>query len=62
MSFEITEEERHLLLELIERAEEAAIQSLDHADIRSFKDMLRKRLQLLATIKQKIRDGGTRAA
>jgi len=54
MSFEISEQERNLLLELIEGAEEAAIQGLDHADSRSFKEVLRNRLVLLASIKGKI--------
>jgi hypothetical protein len=61
-SFEITEDEKDLLLELIENAEETAIESMAHADSRRFKDVLRKRLQLLASAKEKIRGHGTRAA
>jgi predicted metal-dependent TIM-barrel fold hydrolase len=61
-SFEITDDEKNLLLELIENAEETAIESMAHADHRSFKDVLRKRLQLLASAKEKIRGYGARAA
>jgi hypothetical protein len=62
MNLDISEEERNLLLELIQSAEEAAIQSMDHADSRSFKTLLRKRLELLSTIKEKVRSCHTRAA
>jgi hypothetical protein len=54
MSLYISEEERSLLLELIENEEEAAIQGMDHADSRSFKEILRTRLDLLASVKRKI--------
>jgi len=62
MNLTISEEEKKLLLELIKRAEEAAIQSMDHADSRSFKDLLRKRLELLASAREKIRSCATQAA
>jgi hypothetical protein len=54
MSLYISEEERTLLLEMIESEEEAAIQGVDHADSRSFKEILRTRLDLLASLKRKI--------
>ena len=54
MSLDISEEERRLLLELIENEEEAAIQGMDHADCRSFKEILKTRLDLLASVKRKI--------
>ena len=54
MDLNISEQERNLLLELIQDAEEAAIQGIDHADSRSFKDLLRKRMELLATAKEKL--------
>ena len=53
MGLEVTGQERDLLLELIEKAEEEAIQGMDHADSRAFKDVLRNRLALLASIKEK---------
>jgi predicted oxidoreductase len=59
---EITKEERDLLLELIESAEETAIQGMDHADIRTFKDVLRKQLDLLETVREKLRADGAHAA
>ena len=62
MTLEITEEEGNLLLELLDSAENAAIQSMDHADIRSFKEVVRERLKLLADVKEKIRSAGSRAA
>jgi hypothetical protein len=62
MSRDITEQERALLLEVLETAEETAIESMAHADTRKFKDALRKRLELLASTKDKIRDLGMLAA
>jgi hypothetical protein len=62
VNLEITEQERNLLLQLIENAESAAIQSMDHADSRAFKEVLRNRLELLASIKEKISTYGTRVA
>ena len=54
MNFDLTEKERTLLLELIENEENSAIQGMDHADSRSFKDLLRQRLAQLASAKQKL--------
>jgi hypothetical protein len=54
MNLEISEEERNLLLEMIESEEEAAIQGMDHAVSRSFKEVLKTRLDLLASVKGKI--------
>jgi len=58
MKVDINDLERNLLLELIEGAEQEAIQGMDHADSRVFKDMLRKRLQLLESVKGKIKMDG----
>jgi hypothetical protein len=55
MNIEVTEQEKDLLLELIEGAEEAAIQGMDHADNRAFKDLLRTRLKLLESLREKMR-------
>ena len=60
MNLEISEEERNLLLEMIESAEEAAIQGMDHADSRSFKEVLKTRLDLLASVKEKISNQSVR--
>jgi hypothetical protein len=62
MDLKISEQERNLLLELIQGAEESAIQGIDHAYSRSFKDLLRKRLELLATAKEKLLSGVRQAA
>jgi hypothetical protein len=62
MSVELSEKERKLLLEVIENAESAAIQSMDHADSRAFKDVLRNRLELLSSIREKIGTCQTPAA
>jgi len=59
---DITGQERALLLELIETAEQTAIESMAHADSRSFKNVLRKRLELLTSAKEKILNVGARAA
>jgi hypothetical protein len=53
MNIELTERDKDLLLELIENAEAEAIQSMDHAETRSFKEILRARLELLASLKLK---------
>ena len=54
MVLKFSEEEKTLLLELIQSAEEEAIQGMDHADSRSYKELLRKRLDLLATAREKL--------
>jgi hypothetical protein len=62
MNLNITEEERALLLELLDTAEETAIESMSRADSRSFKNVLRKRLELIASLKDRIGRTGTKAA
>ena len=62
MGLEISEEERTLLLELIAEAEKAAIRGIDHTDTRDFKDLLRKRLAMLGSAKEKVRSYAPKAA
>lgn len=62
MNLEINEQERSLLLELIENAEKREIEGMAHADTRTFKNVLRTRLELLASVKEKIRSFGARVA
>ena len=62
MVLEITEEEKSLLLELLDSAENAAIQGMDHAETRSFKKVERERLKLLAAVTEKIRSADSRVA
>jgi len=58
MDLEITEQEKNLLLDLIESGEKETIQGVDHANSRIFKEELRKRLDLLASLRQKITTSG----
>ena len=62
VNFDLTEQERTLLLELIENEENSAIQGLDHAESRRFKDLLRQRLAQLASAKDKLHAGSSCAA
>ena len=62
MNFDISDQERKLLLELIENAEQTTIESMAHAVSRTFKNVLRKRLELLASTKEKIQSCDARAA
>ena len=62
MNLEITEQEKDLLLELIESAERAAILGIDHADSREYKELLRNRLDLLASTKKKLQNYPAQAA
>lgn len=61
MDVKVTEQERTLLLELIENAELETIQGLDHADSRAFKGLLRTRMQLLESVRNKMQDDRTLA-
>jgi hypothetical protein len=54
MEMQMTEQEIDLLLELIEGAEKTAIQGIDHADSRAFKEQLRGRMRLLESLKEKV--------
>jgi predicted RNA binding protein with dsRBD fold (UPF0201 family) len=51
---QITEDEKRLLLELINAAEEEAIHGLDHTDTRSFKTVLRRKLDTLESLRNKL--------
>ena len=54
MNLDITEQESALILELLDTAEETAIESMSRADSRSFKNVLRKRLELIASLKERV--------
>jgi predicted component of type VI protein secretion system len=62
MNLDITEQESALLSELLDNAEETAIESMSRADSRTFKNLLRKRLELIASLKEKIGKVGVKAA
>jgi predicted component of type VI protein secretion system len=62
MNLDVTEQESALLSELLDNAEETAIESMSRADSRTFKNLLRKRLELIASLKEKIGKVGVKAA
>jgi hypothetical protein len=55
MNIEVTEQEREFMLELIDSAEQEMIQGVDHADSRAFKELLRNRLDLLGSVRDKMK-------
>lgn len=54
MTLEITDEERLLLEEVLDSAIAASIQGVDHADARSFKEALRRRIDQLESLRRKL--------
>jgi len=56
MTPQFTKEETDLMSELIESAQQEAIQGINHADSRAFKDLLRKRLELLESANAKLQE------
>jgi hypothetical protein len=54
MNVELTDQERDLILEMIESAEKRTIHGMDHADSRAFKHVLRVRMHVLESLKEKI--------
>ena len=47
MLLEITESERHLLLEIVEAASRTMLHEIDHTDSREYRKRLRERLHVL---------------
>jgi hypothetical protein len=62
MNIEVNEQEKALILELIESAEQETIQGIDRADIRAFKTLLRSRLELLESMRDRIQLPGSQAS
>ena len=54
MNVELTDEERALLLELLEEKQNRMIQEIDHTDARKFEDLLKKKLEALESFKRKL--------
>ena len=54
MTLEVTEEEREILLQLLEAEQKQVIQQLDHADSRDYKGILNERLQTLEGLLAKL--------
>jgi hypothetical protein len=62
MSLELNEQEKRIILELIANEEVQTIQGVDHCDTRDFTEILRNRLDILAALKVKIRNGSKQVA
>jgi len=54
VNIELTDEERALLLEVLEEKQNRMIQEIDHTDARKFGDLLKKRLEALESFKRKL--------
>ena len=54
MNIDLTESEHELLAEVLEEKQTRMIQEIDHTDARKFKEMLRTKLEVLESLKQKI--------
>ncbi len=54
MTIDLTESEHELLAEVLDEKQTRMIQEIDHTDARNFREMLRMRLEVLESLKQKI--------
>ena len=54
MSLELTEQEKNLLLQLIDEEEAETILGINRADSREFRNVLRGKFELLSSIKRKL--------
>ena len=54
MTLNMTDQERMLLLELLESKHTAMLHELNHTDARDYRDYLRSRIELLETLKSKV--------
>ena len=54
MNIDLTESEHELLAEVLEEKYTRMIQEIDHTDARKFREMLRTKLEVLESLKQKI--------
>ena len=54
MTLEITEQERVLLLELLEAKNTSMLHELHHTDARDYGDYVRRRIELLEGLKSKV--------
>jgi hypothetical protein len=53
MTFDITEQEREYLRELLEARHSELLHELHHTDARDFKDMLKRKVELVEGLKSK---------
>lgn len=58
MKLEITEQERLLLLELLEAKNAAMFHELHHTDLRDYKTYVRQKIELLEGLKSKVERAG----
>ena len=54
MNIDLTESERELLAEVLEEKQSRMIQEIDHTDARKFRELLRTKLEVLESLKQKL--------
>jgi predicted transcriptional regulator len=54
MTFDITDNEREFLLELLESKRAAIIHELHHTDTNDFKELLKQKVELVENLKAKI--------
>jgi membrane-bound lytic murein transglycosylase MltF len=54
VNIDLTESEHELLAEVLEEKYTRMIQEIDHTDARKFREMLRTKLEVLESLKQKI--------
>lgn len=54
MNVELTDAEREFLEEVLEEKQDRMIQEIDHTDTIRFEELLRKKLEVLESLKRKI--------
>jgi hypothetical protein len=55
MTFDITEQERELLLEVLEARHVELLHELHHTDARDFKEMLKRKVEVVEGLKSKLK-------
>ena len=58
MTLDITEQERDYLLELLEAKRSGMLHELHHTDTLDFKEMLRRRVELVEGLRSKVEGAG----
>ena len=54
MTFDITDEEREYLLEILEAQREELLHELHHTDTLDFKEMLKRKVELVEAVRSKL--------
>ena len=55
MTFDITDEEREYLLEILEARHVELLHEIHHTDARDFREMLKRKVELVEGLKSKVR-------